>query len=47
MAQRETENNVYAKFWGDKESIMVCYGISGVVNGSWYLMVNNLFIYIL
>ena len=28
MAPRETENNAYAKFWGDKQkSIMVCYGI--------------------
>ena len=28
MAPRETENNAYAKFWGDKQrGIMVCYGI--------------------
>jgi len=27
MALRETEDNAYAKFWGDKQSIMVCYGI--------------------
>ena len=33
MVPRETENNVYAKFWGDKpNNIMVCYGISGVAN---------------
>ena len=32
MASRETENNAYAKFWGwQTKSIMVCYGISGVV----------------
>ena len=24
---RETENNAYTKLWGDKQSIMVCYGI--------------------
>ena len=33
MAPRETENNAYSNFWGDKQSIMVCYSISGVVNG--------------
>ena len=27
MTPRETENNAYAKFWDDKQSIMVCYGI--------------------
>ena len=27
MAPRETKNNAYTKFWGDKQSIMVCYGI--------------------
>ena len=27
MARRETKNNAYAKFWGDKHSTMVCYGI--------------------
>ena len=28
MALRETEDNAYAKFWGDKQSIItVCYGI--------------------
>ena len=27
MTLRETENNAYAKFWDDKQSIMVCYGI--------------------
>ena len=28
MAPRETENNAYAKFWGDKQrTIMVRYGI--------------------
>ena len=36
MAPRETENNAYAKFWGDKQTalwhVMV---FSGVVN--WYL----------
>ena len=33
MALRETENNAYAKFWGDKQRalwyVMIC---SGVVN---------------
>ena len=33
MVPRETENNAYAKFGGcQTKSIMVCYGISGVVN---------------
>ena len=33
MAPRDTENNAYAKFWGRQtKSVMVCYGISGVVN---------------
>ena len=27
MAQRETENNAYAKFWVQTKSIMVCHGI--------------------
>ena len=27
MAQRETENNAYAKFWGDKQRVL------------WYVMV--------
>ena len=27
MAQREMENNAYAKFWDDKKRIIVCYGI--------------------
>ena len=31
MAARETENNAYAKFWGEKQRtlwyVMVCYGI--------------------
>ena len=27
MAQRETENNAYAKFRVQTKSIMVCYGI--------------------
>ena len=27
MAQRETENNAYAKFGVQTKSIMVCYGI--------------------
>ena len=27
MALRETGNNAYAKFWGEKKSIMVRYGI--------------------
>ena len=33
MAQRETENNAYAKFGVQTKSIMVCYGIFfGMVN---------------
>ena len=36
MAPRETENNAYAKFWGDKEKehygTHVCYGISEVAS---------------
>ena len=27
MAPKETENNGYANFWDDKQSIMVFYGI--------------------
>ena len=27
MAPRETENYAYAKFWGDKQRALVCYGI--------------------
>ena len=27
MTPRETENNGYAKYWGDKQRIKVCYGI--------------------
>ena len=31
MVPRETENNAYAKFWGDKQRalwyVMVCYGM--------------------
>ena len=28
MAPQKTENNAYAKFWGDKQrAFMVCYGI--------------------
>ena len=27
MAPRETENNAYTKFCGEKQSIMECYGI--------------------
>ena len=36
MAPREAEDNVDAKFWGDKKkSIMACYGIftSGLFRG--------------
>ena len=33
MAARETENNAYAKFWGDKESALWYVMVfSGVVN---------------
>ena len=27
MAPRETENNAYAKFWGDKQTALCRYGI--------------------
>ena len=41
MAPRETEDNAYAKFWSDEQkSIMVCYGISGVVNWWTFLTMN-------
>ena len=33
MAPRESENNVYAKFWGDKQRALWCIMVfSGVVN---------------
>ena len=33
MAPRETENNAYAKFWGDKQrALWYVMGFSGVVN---------------
>ena len=33
MAQRETENNAYAKFWGDKQrALWYVMVFSGVVN---------------
>ena len=33
MAPRETENNTYAKFWGDKQRALWCVMVfSGVVN---------------
>ena len=33
MAPRETENNVYAKFWGDKQrALWYVMVFSGVVN---------------
>ena len=39
MAPRETENNAYAKFWGDKESALWYVMVfSGVVN---YIRVTN------
>ena len=35
MARRETENNAYAKFWGDKQkTLWYVMVFSGVVN--WY-----------
>ena len=34
MAPRETENNAYAKFWGDKQRALWYFMVfSGVVNG--------------
>ena len=34
MAPRETENNAYAKFWGDKQrALWYVMVFSGVVNG--------------
>ena len=36
MAPRETENNAYAKFWGDKRRALRYVTVfSGVVNYSW------------
>ena len=36
MATRETENNAYAKFWGDKlRALWYVMVFSGVVNYSW------------
>ena len=33
MAPRETENNAYAKFWGEKQRALSCVMVfSGVVN---------------
>ena len=33
MAPRETENNAYAKFWGEKQGALWCVTVfSGVVN---------------
>ena len=32
MTPRETEDNAYSNFRVTNKSIMVCYGISGVVN---------------
>ena len=36
MAPRETENNAYAKFWSDQQTVL-CYVMvfSGVVNSLW------------
>ena len=35
MAPRETENNAYAKFWGDKQkALWYVVVFSGVVNGN-------------
>ena len=45
MAQRETENNVYAKFWDDKQRVLWYVMVfSGVVNylfqeSSWVMLV--------
>ena len=37
MAPRETENNAYAKFWGDKQRVLWYVTVfSGVVNKSSY-----------
>ena len=36
MAPRETENNAYAKFWGDKQRTLWCVMVfSGVANCRW------------
>ena len=35
MAPRETENNAYTKFWGEKQRALWCVMVfSGVVNSS-------------
>ena len=43
MASRETENNAYAKFWGDKQrALWYVMVFSGVVNYTrWYLDQDN------
>ena len=39
MAPRETENNAYAKFWDDKQTLWNVMVFSGVVNSSSPLIV--------
>ena len=44
MAPKETENNAYAKFWGDKQrALWYVMVFSGVVN--WYVTQRNLVSY--
>ena len=35
MAQRETENNAYAKFWGDRRRELWYVMVFSVVAGAW------------
>ena len=35
MAPRETENNVYAKFWGDKQRELWYVLVFSVLHGQW------------
>ena len=42
MAPRETENNAYAKFWGDKQqALWYVMVFSGVVNYTTKLKIND------
>ena len=43
MAPRETENNAYAKFWGDKQRVLWYVMVfSGVVNFGLHALIGHL-----
>ena len=47
MAPRETENNAYAKFWGDKQrALWYVMVFSGVVNCAYLVRASLNFLYI-